>query len=83
PNESGIQLTSSSGTSFFDPAVPGLIIDDDGTLSFRTTNLTPFSGSGGRIAHGSAAVPEPLTILGSVASLGFGVAFRKLKRKQD
>lgn len=86
-----------AGTSNFSGAAP--ILEDDGiwrsyALTFNTPNdvrvmLEDFSGSGG--IAGDAyfdnvkleAVPEPLTILGSVTALSFGAFLKREHSKKQ
>jgi len=56
----------------------------NGTLTLSSTDTTDGRGlSGLQIVSASAAVPEPLTILGAVTAAGFGAGFkRKLAKSQ-
>jgi len=65
------------------PALKDIVSFDGNVLSFTISaggsTIDPLRV----ITHGSqvTSVPEPLTILGSGVALGFGVLFRKIKRK--
>jgi hypothetical protein len=89
-NDTGNQYSSTSTATAIIPqaTLNSIIADGFFTATFTTNNTYINNLSAGEFAaydvtftEGAAAVPEPLTILGSATALGFGALFKRQRSK--